>query len=70
MYNILYDEAVNLAEQFDIPPSKPRTTGRQQNRANPAISDIRDYWLVTMYYAFLDHLLSESIEIERSIGKL
>jgi len=32
--------------------SKPHTAGRQRNRANPQVADIKDYW-------FLDHLLNE-----------
>ena len=32
--------------------SKPQTTGRQRNRANPQEADTKDYW-------FLDQLLNE-----------
>ncbi|CAC5372028.1 unnamed protein product [Mytilus coruscus] len=59
VFNCLYDEAVELAEHFEIVPSKPRTTGRQRNRANPAVVGIQDYWRFTLYIQFLDHLLNE-----------
>ncbi|CAC5389178.1 unnamed protein product [Mytilus coruscus] len=59
VFNCLYDEAVELAEHFGIIPSKPRTTGRQRNRANPAVVGIQDYRRVTLYIQFLDHLLNE-----------
>ncbi|CAC5416458.1 unnamed protein product [Mytilus coruscus] len=59
VFNCLYDEAVELAEHFEIVPSKPRTNGRQRNRANPAVVGIQDYWRVTLYIQFLDHLLNE-----------
>ena len=36
-----------------------RTTGRQRNRANPQVTDTKDYWRITLYYQFLDHLLNE-----------
>ena len=62
VYNSLYNEAVELADQFEIPPLKPRTTGRQRNRANPAIADIRDYWRVTFPRP-------SSGRTKRSIGK-
>jgi hypothetical protein len=38
--------------QFGVVSSKPRTTGRQRNRANPQVADTKDYW--SLY-----HLLNE-----------
>ena len=44
VYNTLYDEAVDLVEQFDVVSSKPRTTaGRQRNHANPQVTDTTGY---------------------------
>jgi hypothetical protein len=37
--------------QFGVVSSKPRTTGRQRNRANPQVADTKDYW-------FLDHFVN------------
>lgn len=39
---------------------KPRTTGRQRNHANPAVTIVCNYWGIIIYYQFLDHLLNES----------
>jgi len=38
--------------QIGVVSSKPRTTGRRRNRANPQVADINYYW-------FLYHLLNE-----------
>ena len=35
-----------------------RTTGRQRNRANPQVTDTKEYWRITLHYQFLDPLLS------------
>ena len=60
VYNTLYDEAVDLVEQFDVVSSKPRTTaGRQRNHANPQVTDTKEYWRITLYYQFVDHLLKD-----------
>jgi len=37
--------------QFGVVSSKPRTTGRQRNRANPQVADTKDYW-------FPDHFVN------------
>jgi hypothetical protein len=49
VYNTLYDEAIDLAEQCCVVSSKPRTTGRQRNRANSQVAD-KDYWRIILYY--------------------
>jgi hypothetical protein len=56
VYNALYDEAVALVEQVGVVSSKQRTTGRQRNHANP---DTKEYWRITLYYQFVDHLLKD-----------
>ena len=50
VYNTLYDEAIDLAEQCCVVSSKPRTTGRQRNRANSQVADNKDYWRIILYY--------------------
>ena len=45
------DKAVDLAVQFGVVSSNPRTTGRQRNRANPQVADTKNYW-------FLDHFVN------------
>ena len=50
VYNTLYDEAIDLAEQCCVVSSKPRTTGRQRNCANSQVADNKDYWRIILYY--------------------
>ena len=50
VYNTLYDEALDLAEQCCVVSSKPRTTGRQRNRANSQVSENKDCWRIILYY--------------------
>jgi len=52
VYNTLYGGAVDLAVQFGVVSSKPRTADRQWNRANPQVADTKDY-------QFPDHLLNK-----------
>ena len=59
VYKTLYDEAVVLVEQFSVVSSKSRTTGRQRNHANPQVTDTKEYWRITLYYQFVDHLLKD-----------
>jgi len=42
VYNTLYGGAVDLAVQFGVVSSKPRTADRQWNRANPQVADTKD----------------------------
>jgi hypothetical protein len=32
--------------------------GRKRNRANPQVSDTKDYWWIILYYQSLEHLLN------------
>jgi hypothetical protein len=50
VYNTLYDEAIDLAEQCCVVSSKPRTTGRQRNHANSQVADNKEYWRIILYY--------------------
>jgi hypothetical protein len=54
-----YDKASNIAAEFDIQPSRPRRAARQNHRANPDVNSVSDYWKVTLFYVFLDHLVQE-----------
>jgi hypothetical protein len=42
VYNTEYDEAVDLTVQFGVVSSKPRTTGRQRNRAGLVLPGLWD----------------------------
>ncbi|XP_052778135.1 uncharacterized protein LOC128215492 [Mya arenaria] len=55
----LYQEAVTLADEFQIDPAVPRQAARQRNRANYDVQDPSRYWKVSVFYVFVDHLLQE-----------
>ncbi|VDI61579.1 Hypothetical predicted protein [Mytilus galloprovincialis] len=55
----IYLKAVKVGEEFEIPPSIPRRTGRQMHRQNHPINDPSEYWRVSLYLVFLDHLVTE-----------
>ena len=59
VWNALYDKAVDVSSNFAIHPTMPRRAGRQQNRANPDVQSVSDFYRVTLYYVFLDHLVQE-----------
>lgn len=59
VWTALVDSAVSLAAQFSIESSVLRCAGRQQHCANYAIDDPSDYWRVSLYYTFSDHLTQE-----------
>jgi hypothetical protein len=54
--------AVKLAAEFDIPPSVPRRIGRQQHRTNYNSNDPKDYWKVSLFLVFSDHLVHQMNE--------
>ena len=59
VWNPLYDKAVDVSSNFAIHPTMPRWAGRQQNRANPDVQTVSDFYRVKLYYVFLDHLVQE-----------
>ena len=59
VWQALYDNAVEIAEEFEIQSCVPRRTGRQIVRANHPLTVPLEYWKVSLYYVFLDHLLHE-----------
>lgn len=59
VWEALYTEACEMAAEFEIEPSTPRVVGRQRNRANHPAQTSKDYWRVSLYLTFLDHLVSE-----------
>ncbi|XP_069104128.1 52 kDa repressor of the inhibitor of the protein kinase-like [Argopecten irradians] len=54
-----FQEAVALAEELDIPISKPRTCGRQSKRNNVPAQSPEDYYRKSISIPVLDHLLEE-----------
>ncbi|CAC5416033.1 unnamed protein product [Mytilus coruscus] len=59
IWESLFEEVKNIANEHDIEPSCPRQVGRQQNRANVPVDSASDYWRRVLYYVFLDHLINE-----------
>ncbi|XP_052809147.1 zinc finger MYM-type protein 1-like [Mya arenaria] len=59
VWDALYQEAVTLADEFQIDPAVPRQAARQRNRANYDLQDPSRYWKVSVFYVFVDHLLQE-----------
>ncbi len=56
----IFKKAATYAEDhYDVSPSKPRTTGRQTQRANAPAETPEEYWRVNAYIPFLDHLITE-----------
>lgn len=59
VFDALYDKAVALASTVGVEPSRPREARNQKNRANPEVVDTKQYWRVSLYCKFLDHLITE-----------
>ncbi|CAG2233166.1 unnamed protein product [Mytilus edulis] len=59
VWESLFTRATDIAAEHDIEPSVPRVAGRQRHRANHPIIEPSDYWRVSLYYVFLDHLVAE-----------
>ncbi|MES9906785.1 MAG: DUF4371 domain-containing protein [Sedimenticola sp.] len=59
VWDALFEKAVEMANEFGIEPAIPRRVGRQRHRANHPGDNPSDYWRVSMYLPFLDHLLQE-----------
>lgn len=57
VWNALFDEAVGIGREFGIEPHIPRIVARQQNRANVLAANPSDYWRISLYNVFVDHLL-------------
>ena len=55
VWESLFARARDIAAEHDIPPCIPR----QQHSANHPINNPSDYWRVSLYYVFLDHLVAE-----------
>ena len=52
--SMLYNRAVHFASRIEVEPSKPRTTGRQTNRANAGLNDVETYYKVS-FITYLFH---------------
>ena len=55
----MYTEITDLAQVAGICEQIPRRAGRQTQRDNVQASTPEQYWRITVYYAFIDHLQDE-----------
>ena len=53
------EKATGIAAAYNIDPSIPRRTGRQQHRTNVEAGTPSAYWKRAVYLPFLDHLVNE-----------
>jgi hypothetical protein len=58
VWNELYQSALNSAKSFDISDSMPRRCGRQPTRVNHPAETPKQYWRISLYYPFLDNLIT------------
>ena len=59
VWEALMEKAIDIASDYGIDPSSPRTAGRQQHRNNVPANTPSAYWKRAMYLPFLDHLVTE-----------
>ena len=55
----MYVEIKDLAHEAGVTEQIPRRTGRQTHRDNVQATTPEQYWRITVYYAFSDHLQDE-----------
>ena len=55
----VYDWGKQIAAEFDVEPSMPRTTGRQQHRVNVPATYPESYWQRAACLPLTDHLIQE-----------
>ena len=55
----VYEQGKQIAAEFDIEPSMPRTTGRQQHRVNVPATNPESYWQGAVSLHLIDHLIQE-----------
>ena len=54
-----YERGKQISAEFDIEPSMPRTTGRQQHRVNIPATNPESYWQRAVYLPLIEHLIQE-----------
>lgn len=59
VWNELYQTASDIAEPFEIVEGVPRRCGRQTTRSNHPANTPKNYWRISLYYLFLDHMIME-----------
>jgi hypothetical protein len=59
VWDELYQSALALSEPFVIVENMQRRCGRQTTRANHSADTPKQYWKVSLYFAFIDHMIME-----------
>jgi hypothetical protein len=59
IYHVCMNPKLKLAKSFDTSESIPRRCGRQTTRANHPAETPKQYCRISLYYPFLDHLITE-----------
>ena len=58
-YDEIWDAAITLANQQNVAVDRLRTAGRQQHRNNVPAPTVKDYWRLSLFLPFMDHLRTE-----------
>ena len=59
VWNTLYEDAVELAANFEVQPRKLRNAGKQRHRKKIPADTPCQYWKRAMYLPVMDHLLQK-----------
>ena len=59
VWEALMEKAIEIASDYGIDPSWPRTAGRQQHHNNVPADTPSAYWKRAMYLPFLDDLVTD-----------
>ena len=59
VWEALMEKAIEIASDYGIDPSSPRTTGRLQHHNNVPADTPSAYWKRAMYLPFLDNLVTD-----------
>ena len=55
----VFQQAVRLASSLGTEPSKPRSCGRQQHRANVEATRVETWHRVNVVISFVDHIIED-----------
>ena len=59
VWTAMYQLTLDLSVPFDIVESMPGRCVRQTTRAKPPANSLKQYWKVSLYFAFIDHMIME-----------
>ena len=59
VWNEMYQSALELSDPFDIVENMPRRCGWQTTGANHPATTPKQYWKVSLFFAFIDHMIRQ-----------